>query len=87
MRRRDFVTGPGATVAWPLSARAQQQALPVIGFLNSGSPDSQENGMRALLREAGFVDWRNVAIEYHWVMATMLVYPDWRSTSCAAGWL
>ena len=59
----------GTAAAWTLAARAQQRALPVVGWLGSGSPDANADRMRAFhqsLSESGFVEGRNVTIEYRW---------------------
>jgi putative tryptophan/tyrosine transport system substrate-binding protein len=69
MRRREFIAGLASAAAWPLATHAQQAAKPVVGFLTGRSPSSSQYllaGFRKGLSEAGFVEGRNVAIEYRW---------------------
>jgi putative tryptophan/tyrosine transport system substrate-binding protein len=85
MRRRDFIAFVGSASAWPLAASAQQPALPVVGFLDSGSPDGMSANLAAFQRglgETGYREGTNVTVEYRWargqydqlpVLATELV--------------
>jgi putative ABC transport system substrate-binding protein len=69
MRRREFIAGLGSAAAWPLAARAQRPALPVIGILGSTSAQSYASPLAAFmqgLRETDFVEGQNVAIESGW---------------------
>ena len=76
--RREFIAGLGGAAAWPFVVRAQQRP-PVVGFLNSGSPDEFAHLVAAFnqgLNEAGFVDGQNVKIEYHWAQGRYERLPD-----------
>src|SRR5439155_14519432 len=69
MRRRELIAILGGWLVWPRAAHAQQQTIPVIGFINAGSPAEREPFVSAFhqgLAEAGYFEGRNVAIEYRW---------------------
>jgi putative ABC transport system substrate-binding protein len=69
MRRREFIAGLGSAAAWPVVAQSQQPAVPVIGYLGTQSADDDKNlTVRFLqgLKESGYVEGQNVAIEYRW---------------------
>ena len=69
MRRREFIKVIAGSAAWPVVARAQQPAMPVIGFLGFASPDGYRpmvDAFRQGLQESGYVEGKNVGIKYHW---------------------
>jgi putative ABC transport system substrate-binding protein len=80
LKRREFITVlGGAAVTWPLAARAQQATMPVIGFLNPTSPDSNADRLRGFhrgLKDTGFAEGENVTIVYRWAENQMDRLPE-----------
>ena len=84
MRRRDFIILLSGAVTWPFTARAQQPAMPVVGYLSATSRDGGEeraSAFRRGLQESGYVEGQNVAIEYRWADEQVDRLPAMASTA------
>ena len=85
MRRRQIITLLGGAVVWPRTALTQQSGMPVIGFLHTASPDSyvsQMSAFRQVLKDSGYVEGQNVAIEYRWAQIRSADCRYWPQNWC-----
>jgi hypothetical protein len=88
LKRREFIAGLGGAAVWPVVARAQQTAMPVIGFLNPTAPEAFAEPMRGLrqgLKDVGYVEGENLTIEYRWPRAAPLHCRRWPPIWYAVG--
>src|SRR5438874_13675009 len=79
MRRREFISLLGGAASWPCGARAQQQAVPVVGYLHSDSPQPMTRLLAAFregLSETGHVEGQNIAIEFRWAQNNLSLLPE-----------
>jgi putative tryptophan/tyrosine transport system substrate-binding protein len=91
LNRREFITLLCGATAWPLAARAQQPAMPAVGFVGSTSPESLRDAVPAFhrgLTETGYIEGQNVAIEYRWAERVNTIdYRDLRPIWFTVRWL
>ena len=89
-KRREFITLLGGAAAWPLSAGAQQAAMPLIGLLSADSAESYVGRLTAIrqgLNEVGYIEGQNVTIEYHWAEGHYDRIPGLVAICCVILWL